>query len=121
MKKHTFGMHDMNPLVQLIPDCRDGYIKLKLLASSSRWTYELVAFSFFSWRKWGLQPIMDATSTENKKCKETRGVSPRTHIKSIYSGEHIKQKLFKDPSKIILTLSLKLMISAKKQDSKGKN
>ena len=89
-KKHTFWMHDMNPLVQLIPDSRDGYITLKLLASSSRWTYALVAFSFFFWRKWGLQPIMDVTSAENKNVKETRGVSPRTQIKSIYSEEHIK-------------------------------
>ena len=56
-----------------------------------------------------------------KNVEETRGVSPRTQIKSIYRVEHIKQKLFKNPSKIILTISLKLIISAKKQDWKGKN
>ena len=35
-EKNTFGMHDINPRVQLLPDCRGEHIKLKLLASPSR-------------------------------------------------------------------------------------
>ena len=55
-----------------------------------------------------------------QKSYETRGVSPRAQIKSIYSGEHIKRKLLMNPSKIILTLRLKLIVSTKKLGSKGK-
>lgn len=117
-KKHTFEMHGMKPRVQLIPDCRDGYIKLKLLASPSRWTRALIAFSLFSSGKSGLHPLMDVTSTENKKFKRDMRYEPSNPNKSINIREHIKRKLFKDHSKIILTLSLKLIISAKKQGSK---
>ena len=118
--KNTFGMHDMKPRVQLIPDCREEHVKLKLLASPSRWTYALVAFLLFSSKKSGLQLLIAALSTGNKNVKETRGVSPRAQIKTIYSGEHIKRKLLMNPSKIIFTLSLKLIISTKKLGSKGK-
>ena len=61
-------------------------------------------------------PLVQGTKNVN----ETRGVSPRVQIKSIYSGEHIKRKLLMNPSKIIFTLSLKLIISTKKLGSKGK-
>ena len=54
-ERNTFGMHDTSPRVQLIPDCRDEHIKLKLLASPSRWTYALAAFFLFSSKKSGLQ------------------------------------------------------------------
>ena len=84
--KHTFEMHDMNTRVQLIPDYRDGYIKLKLLAGPSRWTHALIAFSLFSSGKSGLQPLMDVTSTENKNVKETCRVSPRTQTNQLISG-----------------------------------
>jgi hypothetical protein len=55
-------------------------------------------------------PLVQGTKNVN----ETRGVSPRAQIKTIYSGEHIKRKLLMNPSKIIFTLSLKLIISTKK-------
>ena len=113
-------MYDTSPRVQLIPDCREEHVKLKLLASPSRWTYALVAFLLFSSKKSGLQLLIAALSTGNKNVKETRGVSPRAQIKSIYSEEHIKRKLLINPSKIVFTLSLKLIISKKKLGSKGK-
>jgi hypothetical protein len=47
-EKNTFGMHDINPRVQLHPDCRGEHIKLKLLAGPPTWTYALVAFLAFS-------------------------------------------------------------------------
>jgi hypothetical protein len=77
-----------------------------------------MAFSLFSSGKSGLQPLMDVTSAENKKFKRDMRYEPSNPNKSINIREHIKRKLFKDPSKIILTLSLKFIISAKKQGSK---
>jgi hypothetical protein len=112
-------MHDMNPLVQLIPDSRDGYIKLKLFASSSRWTYALVAFSFFSWRKWGLQPIMDAPSKENKKCKRDTRCKPSNPNQVHLQRGAYQTKPLDGSIKIIFILGLKLIISAKNLGSKG--
>ena len=62
-------------------------------------------------------PLVQGTKNVN----ETRGVSPRAQIKSIYSGEHIKRKPLMNPSKIIFTLSLKLIISTKKTGLEGEN
>ena len=114
-------MHDINPRVQLLPDCRGEHIKLKLLASPSRWTYALLAFLAFSSKNRAFNSSSPTWIQGTQNFKETRGVSPRTQIKSIYSGEHIKRKLLMDPSKIIFTLSLKLIILAKKLGSKGGN
>ena len=75
--KNTFGMYDTSPRVQLIPDCRDEHIKLKLLASPSRWTYALVVFSLFSSKKSGLELLIAALSIQGtKNVNETRGASP---------------------------------------------
>ena len=74
--KNTFGMHDMKPRVQLIPDCREEHVKLKLLASPSRWTCALVAFLLFSSKKSGLQLLIAALSTGNKKCKRDARCEP---------------------------------------------
>ena len=112
-------MHDINPRVQLLPDCRGEHIKLKLLASPSRWTYALLAFLAFSSKNRAFNSSSPSWIQGTQNFKETRGVSPRTQIKSIYSEEHIKWKLLINPSKIIFTLSQKLIISAKKLGSKG--
>ena len=114
-------MHDINPRVRLLPDCRGEHIKLKLLACPSRWTYALWHFWPFPKKIGPSTPHRRPEYREHKNLKWKHCVSPRTQIMSIYSGEHIKRNLLINPSKIKFPLSLKLIISAKKLGSKGEN
>jgi hypothetical protein len=120
-----------SPLFQHSPYSRDEHIKMKLLASPSRWAYALVVFSLFSSTRSVLQPLIAVLNTANKKyhrhtrCEPSnpnplqflQGVSQTTAIKeSCTSLTHTCCKIYNFDKEIGRTLSLLSTYAGKSVD-----
>ena len=63
---------------------------------------------------WASSSKLSPTGSDQKNIYQTRGVSPRTQIKSDYSGEYLKRKPLTNPSQLISILILNVIISVHK-------
>ena len=71
---------------------------------------------------WASSSNLSPTGADQKNIykPKTRGVSPRTQIKSDYSGEYLKRKPLTNPSQLISILILNVIISIHKLGLKVK-